>query len=204
MHNITGLPIIHGEFAYTAIDSGVPNLRGARSCAAQSGSSSGGSPGAAEPGTLPTGCRPGSPYTLQRERAAAAETEARKIIAVPYLVGCGQPSPPSHATIVPLLRRSFFRFEKVSCFFLLLLTCTGALLLHRVRARPIGACRYHWWRWADESPGGRWPRGENSNYGLVRINNEAYPEITQAFSRVNADAPKIHATVAAASSSGLQ
>ena len=94
--------------------------------------------------------------------------------------------------------------RKLRVFFLLLLICTGALLRHRVRARSIGACRYHWWRWADESPGGRWPRGENSNYGLVRINNEAYPEITQAFSRVNADAPKIHATVAAASSSGLQ
>ena len=30
VHNTTGLPIIHGEFSYTAIDSGLPNLRGAR------------------------------------------------------------------------------------------------------------------------------------------------------------------------------
>jgi hypothetical protein len=66
VHNVTGLPILHGEFSYTAIDSGVPNLRGARSCSAPTGDSSGGSPGAAVPGTLPTSCRPGSPYILQR------------------------------------------------------------------------------------------------------------------------------------------
>ena len=36
------------------------------------------------------------------------------------------------------------------------------------------------------------PRGENSNYGLVRLNNEAYPELTQAFARVNKEAPKLH------------
>jgi hypothetical protein len=37
------------------------------------------------------------------------------------------------------------------------------------------------------------PRGENSNYGLVRINNEAYPELAQAFARVNNDAATLHA-----------
>ena len=116
-------PIIHGEFAYTAIDSGVPNLRGARSCPDPSN---------------PSGCRPGRPYTLQTQRAAAAEAQAAKIAAVPYVVG------------------------------------------------------YHWWRWVDESPGGRWPRGENSNYGLVRLDNRAYPELTEAFTRANVAAPGIH------------
>ncbi len=36
------------------------------------------------------------------------------------------------------------------------------------------------------------PRGENSNYGLVRLNNEAYLELTRAFARVNKEAPKLH------------
>ena len=123
VHNVTGLPILHGEFAYTSLDSGVPNLEGARAC------------------TRPEarGCRPGQPYVLQRERAAAAEAEARKMAAVPYLVG------------------------------------------------------YHWWRWVDESAGGRWPRGENSNYGLVRLDNSEYSQLTQSLAAANAAAPALHA-----------
>jgi hypothetical protein len=45
---------------------------------------------------------PRGPFILQRDRAAAAEAQSRKIAGVPYLVG------------------------------------------------------YHWWRWVDETPGGRW------------------------------------------------
>jgi hypothetical protein len=125
VHNVTGLPILHGEYSYTAVDSGVPNLRGARSCGAND---AGGQ----------VGCRPGQPYVLQRDRAAAAEAQSRKIAAVPYLVG------------------------------------------------------YHWWRWVDETAGGRWPRGENSNYGLVRVDNEAYPALTAAMTRANTAAPTLH------------
>ena len=123
VHNKSGLPILHGEFAYTALDSNVPNLKGARSCSTDAGQAR---------------CKPGRPYVLQRERAAAAEAQARKIAAVPYVVG------------------------------------------------------YHWWRWVDEAAGGRWPRAENSNYGLVRLSNEAYPELTHAFTSVNAEAAAIH------------
>ena len=51
---------------------------------------------------------------------------------------------------------------------------------------------YHWWRWVDETAGGRWPRGENSNYGLVRLSNGAYQELTSAFTQVNSVAPNLH------------
>ena len=51
---------------------------------------------------------------------------------------------------------------------------------------------YHWWRWADESAGGRWPRGEN-NYGLVRLDNSEYSELTAAMRDANAAAPALHA-----------
>ena len=117
VHNQTGLPIIHGEFSYTAMDSGVPNLRGARSC------------------PTPPHCIPNHPFVLQRDRAAQARIQVATISKVPYVIG------------------------------------------------------YHWWRWVDETPGGRWPRGENSNYGLVRINNEAYAELTAAFTEANRAAP---------------
>ena len=124
VHSVTGLPILHGEYSYTAVDSGVPNLLGARSIGQCSG---------------PCKLKPGHPYLLQRDRAAAAEAQSRKMAGVPYLVG------------------------------------------------------YHWWRWVDETAGGRWPRGENSNYGLVRIDNSAYAELTAAMTRANAAAPELHA-----------
>ena len=123
VHNQTGLPIIHGEFSYTAMDSGVPNLRGARSC------------------PTPPHCIPNHPFVLQRDRAAQARMQVATISKVPYVIG------------------------------------------------------YHWWRWVDETPGGRWPRGENSNYGLVRINNEAYAELTAAFTEANRAAPAAHASI---------
>jgi hypothetical protein len=126
VHNITGLPILHGEFSYTAIDSNVPNFKGARSCGQQ------------HPADGQTNCRPHQPYVLQRDRAAAAETEARKMASVPYVIG------------------------------------------------------YHWWRWVDETAGGRWPRGENSNYGLVRLDNSAYGELVAAMTQANTAAPEIH------------
>ena len=69
VHNITGLPLIHGEFSFTAIDSGVPNLKGARSC------------------PNPPHCQPGRPFVLQRERAEQARLQTEAIAQVPYLVG---------------------------------------------------------------------------------------------------------------------
>ena len=52
--------------------------------------------------------------------------------------------------------------------------------------------------WVDETAGGRWPRGENSNYGLVRLDNSAYSDLTAAMTRANAAAPELHAAAAAA------
>ena len=52
---------------------------------------------------------------------------------------------------------------------------------------------YHWWRWVDEAAGGRWPRAENSNYGLVRLDNTRYLDLTDALTRANeaaADLPR--------------
>ena len=101
----TNLPILHGEFSFTALDSGLPNLKGARHCNTASGR---GDPYVVGQNVSwrdwrQTGCKPGQPFTLQRERAAAAEAMARRMASVPYLVG------------------------------------------------------YHWWRFVDETPGGRWP-----------------------------------------------
>lgn len=69
VHNITGLPLLHGEFSYTAIDSGVPNLRGARSC------------------PHPPHCQPNHPFTLQRDRAEQAKLQVSSIVARPFVVG---------------------------------------------------------------------------------------------------------------------
>lgn len=121
VHNITGLPILHGEFSFTAIDSGVPNLKGARSC------------------PNPPHCQPNHPFVLQKERAEQAKMQVETIANIPYLVG------------------------------------------------------YHWWRWVDETPGGRWPRGENSNYGLVRVDHQPYVELTATFTSANAGATVAHA-----------
>lgn len=67
LHNVY---VRHGEYSYTAIDSGVPNLLGARSIGQCSGP-----------------CKTGHPYVLQRGRAAAAEAQSRKMASVPHLVG---------------------------------------------------------------------------------------------------------------------
>ena len=44
---------------------------------------------------------------------------------------------------------------------------------------------YHWFEWCDEPKEGRFD-GENSNYGLVRIDDTPWEELTQRFTRVNA------------------
>ncbi|MFT4279304.1 MAG: agarase [Rhodopseudomonas sp.] len=51
---------------------------------------------------------------------------------------------------------------------------------------------YHWFVHADQPAQGRWD-GENSNYGIVTIDDEIYPELTQAMTALNADAERIHA-----------
>jgi hypothetical protein len=50
---------------------------------------------------------------------------------------------------------------------------------------------YHWFQWSDEPKEGRFD-GENSNYGLVTIDDEPYPLLTQKMLEVNRLAPQWH------------
>lgn len=58
MHNLTGLPIIITEFSFKAMDSGLPNTRGA-----------------------------GSPLPTQKDRAERFEKYVSKLLSEPYIVG---------------------------------------------------------------------------------------------------------------------
>ena len=49
----------------------------------------------------------------------------------------------------------------------------------------------HWFEHADQPAEGRFD-GENSNFGIVAINDEVYDELTQAMKSVNAEAEAIH------------
>ncbi|WP_449462254.1 beta-agarase [Tardisphaera miroshnichenkoae] len=50
---------------------------------------------------------------------------------------------------------------------------------------------YHWFQWSDEPKEGRFD-GEDCNYGLVKINDEPWPELVKAFSEVNWRAEELH------------
>ncbi len=50
---------------------------------------------------------------------------------------------------------------------------------------------YHWFKYADEPKEGRWD-GENSNYGLVNIEDEPYEEMVVMFSELNRNVEKLH------------
>ena len=49
----------------------------------------------------------------------------------------------------------------------------------------------HWFEHADQPAEGRFD-GENSNFGIVTINDEVYEELTQTMKSVNAEAEAIH------------
>lgn len=53
------------------------------------------------------------------------------------------------------------------------------------------AVGYHWFKWSDQPKEGRWD-GENSNYGLVNIEDEPYIEMVQMFAELNKNLEKIH------------
>jgi hypothetical protein len=57
-------------------------------------------------------------------------------------------------------------------------------------ARP-SMVGFHWFEHADQPAEGRFD-GENSNFGVVSINDEVYEELTQAMKSVNAEAEAIH------------
>ncbi len=54
---------------------------------------------------------------------------------------------------------------------------------------------YHWFEHADQPAEGRFD-GENSNFGMVTIEDEVYAELTETMTRVNAAAEQIHAQAA--------
>ncbi len=49
---------------------------------------------------------------------------------------------------------------------------------------------YHWFEWCDEPKEGRFD-GENSNYGLVKIDDAPWEELTQRFAKVNGDLERL-------------
>jgi agarase len=54
---------------------------------------------------------------------------------------------------------------------------------------------YHWFEHADQPAEGRFD-GENSNFGMVTIEDDVYAELTETMTRVNAAAEQIHAKTA--------
>lgn len=57
-------------------------------------------------------------------------------------------------------------------------------------ARMPGCVGYHWFEWCDEPKEGRFD-GENSNYGLVRIDDSPWEILTERFAAVNARIERI-------------
>ena len=111
-HQLTGLPIVNGEFSFTAVDSNMPNTHGARA---------------------------GHPEPTQTDRARKFTAYATLLLSQPWAVGFG------------------------------------------------------WWNWVDEPATGRWPDGENSNYGVVSLAEDAYTVLGGAFAAFNAAADALHA-----------
>ena len=62
MHNVSGKPVILGEFSFTAADSNMPNTHGARA---------------------------GHPERTQTKRTAKYQAYVRQLIAAPYILGYG-------------------------------------------------------------------------------------------------------------------
>ncbi len=54
---------------------------------------------------------------------------------------------------------------------------------------------YHWFQYFDESPQGRSFDDEDSNYGLVDINDRPYEPLIKAFKKMNARAATVHKKV---------
>jgi agarase len=109
MHALTGLPIMITEFSFKAMDSGLPNTKGA-----------------------------GSPLATQKDRADRFEKYVSKLLSEPYVVG------------------------------------------------------YHWFQYADQPAQGRFD-GENSNFGLVNIEDEPWTILVTRVTIVNLKAELLHA-----------
>ncbi len=108
LNRITGKPVMITEFSFKAMDSGLPNTRGA-----------------------------GQPVATQKDRADNFERFVTALMKLPYCVG------------------------------------------------------YHWFQWSDQPAQGRFD-GENSNYGLVKENDEPWELLTQRMMKVNGQVERIH------------
>ena len=108
LHQTTGKPVRITEFSFKAMDSGLPNTRGA-----------------------------GRPVPTQKDRADHFERFVTALMKLPYCVG------------------------------------------------------YHWFQWSDQPAQGRFD-GENSNYGLVKENDEPWELLTQRMKKVNELVEEIH------------
>lgn len=112
VHDATGKPIVNGEFSFTALDSNMPNTKGARA---------------------------GHPELTQTDRARKFTAYATELLSRPWAVGFG------------------------------------------------------WWNYVDEPSSGRWPDGENSNYGVITLADDVYSELGAAFTAFAAGADALHA-----------
>lgn len=109
LHQITRKPVMITEFSFKAMDSGLPNTKGA-----------------------------GQPVPTQKDRADHFERFVTSLMKLPYCVG------------------------------------------------------YHWFQWSDQPAQGRFD-GENSNFGLVKENDEPWELLTQRMTEVNRRIEMIHA-----------
>lgn len=112
IHAITGKPIMIGEFSFKAMDSGLPNTKGAA-----------------------------KPVQTQQERAEGFTRYVSDLMDQPYIIG------------------------------------------------------YHWFEYADEPAEGRFD-GENSNYGLVNIQDEPWEILTNEMTQTNRRVERMHAGLA--------
>jgi hypothetical protein len=108
MHEISGKPVLIGEFGYRAADAGLPNTL---------------------PPFFPT-------LATQSDRAEALERYLRSVLTRPYTVGA------------------------------------------------------HWFQYMDQPAEGRFD-GENQNFGLVKINDDPWPEVTSCFRSLSAAMPAL-------------
>ena len=109
IHRLTGRPIMLTEFSFKAMDSGLPNTKGA-----------------------------GRPVETQKDRADGFTRYVQGLLDLPFMVG------------------------------------------------------FHWFEHADEPKEGRFD-GENSNYGLVTIEDRPWDVLTQSMTQVNAGLEARHA-----------
>ena len=60
------------------------------------------------------------------------------------------------------------------------------------------AIGFGWWNWVDEPSTGRWPDGENSNYGVVALSDDVYSLLGDAFTQFALKCDELHAGSASA------